>query len=93
MAKINLPFTTSHAFIIGINAYTNGVSPLTTAVKDAEDIAELLGEAHGYTVHSAYDATKADMLELFEKMKTTVKAKDRVIFYFKRLRHRSPIYY
>lgn len=83
MAKtITLPFTTSHAFIIGINAYTNGVSRLTTAVKDAQDIAKLLGEAHGYIIHDEYDATKAQMLALFEKMKTTVKAEDRVIFYF-----------
>lgn len=82
MHKIKLPFTTSHAFIVGINAYKNGVSPLKTAVKDAEDIAELLGSAHGYTVHSVFDATKAELEALFEKMKSTVKANDRVLFYF-----------
>lgn len=80
--KITLPFPASHAFIIGINAYQNGISNLSTAVKDAQDIAELLGKTHGYTIHHAYDATQADMLALFKKMKKVVQEGDRVIFYF-----------
>ncbi|MEM7373432.1 MAG: caspase family protein [Bacteroidota bacterium] len=81
-AQIQLPFTKSYAFIIGINAYQNGISQLKTAVKDAEDMAELFGETHGYEVHALFDATRTQMMDLFEQMKILVKANDRVIFYF-----------
>ena len=48
--NIQLPFTTSHAFIIGIDDYQH-VSPLHTAVNDAKAIAEKLAEQHGFQVH------------------------------------------
>ncbi|MEM7104105.1 MAG: caspase family protein [Bacteroidota bacterium] len=80
--KITLPFSESHAFIIGINNYRHGISVLKSAVKDARDMAELLRDTHGYKVHLTIDATKDDMYKVFEKMKTVVKPKDRVIFYF-----------
>ncbi|MEZ4886622.1 MAG: hypothetical protein R3E32_17980 [Chitinophagales bacterium] len=41
-------FTTSHAFIIGINDYQH-VTPLQTAVDDATILAEVLNQkVHGY---------------------------------------------
>ncbi|MDB4285808.1 caspase family protein, partial [bacterium] len=82
-SNITLPFAKSHAFIIGINAYEH-VSKLSTAVKDATDIAELLKDKkkHGYQTHLLTDGNKVQMLAFFEEMKTTVKKKDRVIFYF-----------
>ncbi|MEM7373434.1 MAG: caspase family protein [Bacteroidota bacterium] len=76
-----LPFKTSHAFIIGNDAYQH-VSSLKTAVKDAKDMARLLGNDHKYKVHALYNATKAEMEEMFQKMPSIVKAEDRVIFYF-----------
>lgn len=54
MANIKLPFTTSHAFIVGINAYTNGVSPLTTAVK-AKDRVIFYFAGHGIALDSEKD--------------------------------------
>ena len=37
--NIELPFTTSHAFLIGINAYQH-LTPLSTAVNDTKVVAE-----------------------------------------------------
>ncbi|MEM8898967.1 MAG: caspase family protein, partial [Bacteroidota bacterium] len=79
----NLPFEKSHAFIIGINAYKH-VSPLSTAVNDAEALAKKLAEDHGYEVHPPLlDASKKDMMRLFEKdFPEKVGENDRVLFYF-----------
>lgn len=83
MNETQLPFTTSHAFIIGINEYEH-VSRLTTAVNDAKGIAERLEAQHGYEVHGPLlDSTKADLVKLFsETMPSLVQENDRVLFYF-----------
>lgn len=82
-ANIQLPFDKSHAFVVGINAYEH-VSRLTTAVNDANGIAERLAEKHGYHVHGPFlDATKGDLLRLFtEVIPEVVGENDRVVFYF-----------
>lgn len=81
--NIQLPFATSHAFIIGINDYEH-VSRLSSAVNDATALAELLEKVHGYQVHPPLlNATKADIIRLFyEDMPKLVQADDRVLFYF-----------
>lgn len=81
--QVKLPFSKSHAFLIGINEYEH-VSSLSTAVKDATDIAELLQDEtkHGYEVHLLTDAGKNEMEAFFNKMKLLVKEEDRVIFYY-----------
>ncbi len=78
-----LPFETSHAFIVGIDDYDN-VSPLRTAVNDAEVLAKKLEKDHGYLVHGPYlNSTKAELVRLFTKIiPEKVKAGDRVFFYF-----------
>ena len=43
-------FAHNWAVVIGINHYGNGISPLRTAVNDAEAIAELLETKHDYHV-------------------------------------------
>ena len=80
---IKLPFEKSHAFIIGINAYQH-VSTLSTAVNDAEALAQKLAEDHGYEVHPPLlDASKKEMMKLFEKdLPEKVEENDRVLFYF-----------
>ena len=80
---VRLPFTTSHAFIVGINDYEH-VSSLKTAVNDATAIAEELETEHGYEVHPPLlNATKAELENLLlETMPNKVGPKDRVIFYF-----------
>lgn len=81
--SLKLPFAKSYAFVIGIDAYED-MAPLSTAVKDANDIADLLEdkEMHGYTVFRLLDAKKAQILDLFGQMKELVQRGDRVIFYF-----------
>jgi WD40 repeat protein len=81
--NIQLPFTTSHAFIIGINDYQH-LSSLNTAVRDAEVLAEALALDHAYQVHPPLlNACKADIEQLIsEVMPEKIKPEDRVLFYF-----------
>ena len=80
---IQLPFSTSHAFIIGINDYKH-VSRLSTAVNDASALAEKLENLHGYQVHRPLlNATKADIMRLLhDDLPKLVGTDDRVLFYF-----------
>ena len=81
--KIQLPFQTSHAFIIGINAYEH-LNPLTTAVRDAEVLAQVLAEDHDYQVHPPLlNATRAELARLFtEIIPQRVEKEDRILIYF-----------
>ena len=80
---IELPFSTSHAFIIGINDYEH-VSQLSTAVNDATVLAENLEKFHGYQVHAPLlNATKSDILKLLnDDLPNLIGNDDRVLFYF-----------
>jgi WD40 repeat protein/energy-coupling factor transporter ATP-binding protein EcfA2 len=44
-----------HALVIGIDAYAGGIPPLDSARKDAEAVAAVLADAHGYAVTSLLD--------------------------------------
>ena len=81
--NIQLPFTTSHAFVVGINAYQH-LTPLSTAVNDASEIAKNLREQHGFTVHEPLlDASFQGIRKLLtEVIPNTVGTNDRVLFYF-----------
>ncbi len=85
----------SLAVVIGINAYSNGIRKLETAVNDAEKLAKLLKEKYQYEVLLLLDenATKArlnDLLEDFEDKilrltngtELQIEANDRLLFYF-----------
>lgn len=79
----HLAFTQHHAFIIGIDAYQK-VSPLQTAVADAEQIAKVLSIQQHFLVHPPLlNATGADIRALLEHTLAKVVGKDdRVFFYF-----------
>ena len=81
--NIQLPFTTSHAFIVGINDYQH-LTPLSTAVNDARVIAERLADQHGFTVHAPLlNATHQSLRKLLkEDIPKLVGPDDRVLFYF-----------
>ncbi len=81
--SIQLPFTTSYAFIIGINDYQH-LSPLSTAVNDAKAIARKLEEQHGFTVHPPLlNATHQALRDLLtQDIPKLVGKEDRVVFYF-----------
>src|ERR1043165_3390217 len=87
-----LPFHRSHALVVGIDTYTNGVPPLQTAVHDAEVIAERLVGRHGFELSGPgeassllcnADATRERLLTIVrEEWLRCVGPDDRVLVYF-----------
>ena len=78
-------FSRNLAFIIGINNYTNGISPLKTAVNDAKKLAEILREKHDYKVWECLDevATLSNFHKfLSHTLPEQVTENDRLLFYF-----------
>ncbi|NEO50831.1 MAG: hypothetical protein F6K55_44835, partial [Moorea sp. SIO4A3] len=78
-------FSRNLAFITGINNYTNGISPLNTAVNDAKQLAEILRKKHGYQVWECLDevATLSKFNKfLFHTLPEQVTENDRLFFYF-----------
>ncbi|MBW4629330.1 MAG: caspase family protein [Brasilonema octagenarum HA4186-MV1] len=78
-------FARNMAFVIGINNYSNGISPLRNAVNDAKKLVEILRKKHGYQVSMYLDqqATLKNLQDLFEKtLAQQVTADDRLLFYF-----------
>ena len=79
-------FADNRACVIGINAYSNGIPQLRTAVADAERRGELLEDSHGYKLRSfpRDGAASLDNLRglLRETMPQEVGKDDRVLLYF-----------
>ncbi|BAY29078.1 WD-40 repeat-containing protein [Nostoc carneum NIES-2107] len=78
-------FSRNLAFIVGINNYTNGISPLQNAVNDAKKLVEILREKHEYKVWVCLDevATLKNLNQLLEKtLAEQVSENDRLLFYF-----------
>ncbi|NEO21661.1 caspase family protein, partial [Moorena sp. SIO4A5] len=78
-------FSRNLALIIGINNYTNGISPLNTAVNDAKKLVEILREKHDYEVWEClYEvATLSNFHKfLFHTLPEQVTENDRLLFYF-----------
>ncbi|NEP22522.1 caspase family protein, partial [Moorena sp. SIO3I6] len=78
-------FSRNLAFIIGINNYRNGISPLNTAVNDAKKLVEILREKHDYEVWECLDEVAT--LSKFNKflshtLPEQVTENDRLLFYF-----------
>lgn len=82
-------FRTHHAFIVGINVYTNGISPLRTAANDARRLAEVLADTarkDHFRVHPPLIDASATGAQVRAMLHTTMKAivgpDDRVLVYF-----------
>lgn len=78
-------FSRNLAIIVGINHYSNGISPLATAVNDAKKLNEILRLEHEYQVYIFLDeqATLQNLLRLLQKtLPQKVTADDRLLFYF-----------
>ena len=82
--KSSVDFEYSHAFIIGINDYQNGIPALHSAENDARALAVLLAEKHGYIPHLFIEeVNRTKLTEIFsEIMPQRVKENDRVLLYF-----------
>jgi WD40 repeat protein/energy-coupling factor transporter ATP-binding protein EcfA2 len=73
------------AVVIGINDYHSGVPVLQTPVNDAQALAALLGEQHGYevTLRLNGQANRAALEELLEQdLPKRLGENDRLLFYF-----------
>jgi len=78
-------FRENIAIVIGINSYQQGIPALKTAVNDAEELAQILQEQHGYTTLLFLDqtATRSTLLKLLtKKLPSLVTSDDRCLFYF-----------
>lgn len=82
-------FSNSWAYIIGVDDYQqqHGIPPLRTAVNDAEQIAALLEQAHGYQVRRLpCGGVQATLDEFRRLLNTTMRDEigehDRLLFYF-----------
>lgn len=79
-------FNRNIAVVIGIDQYTNGIPPLTTAVNDAHRLAYILEQEHGYRVIPLTDAvTLASLESLFHEElpnQINIGEDDRLLVYF-----------
>lgn len=76
-------FSTSHAFLVGIDDYTH-LAALQTAVSDARKVAEVLAQQQHFKVYPPLlNATADELNNLLEKtLHEKVGPKDRVFFYY-----------
>jgi hypothetical protein len=77
----NVNFGNYYAVIIGNNAYRY-LPRLTTAVKDARDIAELLQTAYGFKVTLLTDATRQQIIDALDQMRRTLTEQDNLLIYY-----------
>ncbi len=79
-----MEFRRSHAIIIGINDYRNGIPKLATAVDDATRLATVLQTSHGYTVQLLIeDVTRERLIACFSQtLPAQMGQDDRLLVYF-----------
>lgn len=78
-------FGRSLSVVIGIDAYSEGIPPLRSAVADASAIAEALREDHGFETWCMFDddAKLPDLLSLLqEELPNALGPDDRLLIYF-----------
>jgi WD40 repeat protein len=80
-----MPDTLSYrALVVGINDYRHGISPLHSAVADAEAIAAVLTDPHGYAVRclTDADASAAAILEALAEAANSLDEEHGFLLYF-----------
>src|SRR4051812_1645657 len=83
MATLKDSFTTSRAYLVGIDKY-KFLSKLETACKDVESIATafLLHEFKPENIHSKLNLNKEEFEKFINQMQSEIEDGDRVVFYF-----------
>ncbi|OSM01464.1 putative peptidase C14 caspase catalytic subunit p20 [Magnetofaba australis IT-1] len=71
-----------HALVIGINDYQQGLSPLRTAVGDAQAVAEELKSSYGYDVQTLLNATRSDIVRALTAYRKTLTKQDNLLIYY-----------
>ena len=77
-------FRKDHAVIIGIDKYSNGISPLATAVNDARILAQILKEQYSYSITLLVEqVTRSRLQAVFqEELPEQIDQNDRLLIYF-----------
>ncbi len=77
-------FRKNHAIIIGIDKYSNGISPLATAVNDARRLAQILEEQYDYSITLLVEkVTRSRLQAVFKKeLPEQIGQNDRLLIYF-----------
>lgn len=70
-----------HALVIGNNDYQN-LTPLKTAINDADSIAKLLRQDYGYNVSLIKNATRSNILGELNKMRERLETDDNLLIYY-----------
>ena len=74
-------FGNYYALVIGNNNYRS-VTPLKTAVADAQAVAALLQSEYGFKVTLLIDASRSQMLDAFDDIRRTLTASDNLLIYY-----------
>ncbi len=80
-ASVEEEFGRYRALVIGNNAYEH-LTPLKTAVKDAQAVAALLRERYGFEVSLLTDATRDQILDELDRLRGTLTANDNLLIYY-----------
>ena len=80
-ANDTLDLGSFHALVIGNTNYDN-LDDLTTAQRDASDVAKLLEEDYGFTVELLLDATRKKTLGALERFQRDLKKSDNFLLYY-----------
>jgi hypothetical protein len=70
-----------HALVIGNNAYRH-LTPLRTAVADAEAVSALLRDRYGFEVETLLDADREEILLAFAGLRKRLGADDNLLIYY-----------
>lgn len=77
----NVKFGNYYALVIGNNSYRS-VTPLKTAVADAEAVAGVLQSEYGFKVTLLIDASRSQMLDAFDDIRRSLTASDNLLIYY-----------
>ena len=83
--KESLKPKTTHLLSIGIDKYTNGISTLSNAVRDAQEFEEILKNKYGLKNSLPLydkDATLDQIISAFDSLRNTITKEDNLIIYF-----------
>lgn len=85
--QTNPAIRTNHLLVIGIDKYSNGIPPLSNAVRDAQSFRDLMIKKYQFDrqhVVELYDgeATKSRITEVFDKLLQKLTDRDNLIVYF-----------
>ena len=70
------------AVLIGNDAYTNPIPQLATPVADVDQIASVLSNRFGYETQIIHDASKAKIIDTFNKIAGEARPEDSVLLFY-----------